>query len=566
MKKNVVFTFSILALIFIASCNDKSAMREQLDYVSQCNRADTVFTEKWLPTVDSLVRFFDRHGNANERMIAHYLKGRVHHDMGEAPIALECYQKATEMADTTKEDCDLYTLYAIYGQMALLFDSQYLPDDEMRVLKIAERISWKDKDTINAIYTYELRKKPYYLLKDTDEILNIERTTKELYREINNDSMAARTSRVVISIYLDRKQYEEAFSQMQYFESSSGLFDSLHNIKRGYELYYYDKGRYLLAIGQIDSAQLYFNKTLDRGLFEAGYKGLLSVYKAKHNSDSIAKYAELFANANDSNYFHVNQERVHQVSALYNYNRQQMLATQKSIEAERYRNSLYVLLCMAVLALAGLYLWVKRRKRKKAMEMNALKADLSKAIDEYNKLQRQYETLQNANRLSQMETDALERESRDALKSMEDYGRLLEEMELDLASKDAQIHAYEQRLASLLSGKSEEALQASAVVGRMRELAVPKKENPMPSEKDWSDLLNAVSETLPSFHKTIMNGQLSTQELRTCVLVRLSFTTNEISSLLDTSPQRIAKVKLIANDKLFSMQDARSLYKNLLSL
>ncbi|MBQ4210027.1 MAG: hypothetical protein II658_03370 [Prevotella sp.] len=566
MKKNVVFTFSILALIFIASCNDKSAMREQLDYVSQCNRADTVFTEKWLPTVDSLVRFFDRHGNANERMIAHYLKGRVHHDMGEAPIALECYQKATEMADTTKEDCDLYTLYAIYGQMALLFDSQYLPDDEMRVLKIAERISWKDKDTINAIYTYELRKKPYYLLKDTDEILNIERTTKELYREINNDSMAARTSRVVISIYLDRKQYEEAFSQMQYFESSSGLFDSLHNIKRGYELYYYDKGRYLLAIGQIDSAQLYFNKTLDRGLFEAGYKGLLSVYKAKHNSDSIAKYAELFANANDSNYFHVNQERVHQVSALYNYNRQQMLATQKSIEAERYRNSLYVLLCMAVLALAGLYLWVKRRKRKKAMEMNALKADLSKAIDEYNKLQRQYETLQNANRLSQMETDALERESRDALKSMEDYGRLLEEMELDLASKDAQIHAYEQRLASLLSGKSEEALQASAVVGRMRELAVPKKENPLPSEKDWSDLLKAVSETLPSFHKTIMNGQLSTQELRTCVLVRLSFTTNEISSLLDTSPQRIAKVKLIANDKLFSMQDARSLYKNLLSL
>ena len=566
MKKNVVFTFSILALIFIASCNDKSAMREQLDYVSQCNRADTVFTEKWLPTVDSLVRFFDRHGNANERMIAHYLKGRVHHDMGEAPIALECYQKATEMADTTKEDCDLYTLYAIYGQMALLFDSQYLPDDEMRVLKIAERISWKDKDTINAIYTYELRKKPYYLLKDTDEILNIERTTKELYREINNDSMAARTSRVVISIYLDRKQYEEAFSQMQYFESSSGLFDSLHNIKSGYELYYYDKGRYLLAIGQIDSAQLYFNKTLDRGLFEAGYKGLLSVYKAKHNSDSIAKYAELFANANDSNYFHVNQERVHQVSALYNYNRQQMLATQKSIEAERYRNSLYVLLCMAVLALAGLYLWVKRRKRKKAMEMNALKADLSKAIDEYNKLQRQYETLQNANRLSQMETDALERESRDALKSMEDYGRLLEEMELDLASKDAQIHAYEQRLASLLSGKSEEALQASAVVGRMRELAVPKKENPLPSEKDWSDLLKAVSETLPSFHKTIMNGQLSTQELRTCVLVRLSFTTNEISSLLDTSPQRIAKVKLIANDKLFSMQDARSLYKNLLSL
>jgi chromosome segregation ATPase len=172
---------------------------------------------------------------------------------------------------------------------------------------------------------------------------------------------------------------------------------------------------------------------------------------------------------------------------------------------------------MAVLALAGLYLWMKRRKRKKAMEMNTLKADLSKAIDEYNKLQRQYETLQNANRLSQMETDALERESRDALKSMEDYGRLLEEMELDLANKDTQIHAYEQRLASLLSGKSEEALQASAVVGRMRELAVPKKENPLPSEKDWPDLLNVVSETLPSFHNHERSAQhAGTPHLRAC--------------------------------------------------
>lgn len=555
----------VLTLSVLASCTDKRAMRERLDYVSQCNRADTVFTEEWLPTVDSLVNYFDNHGNGNEKMMAHYLKGRVHHDMGEAPIALECYQKATEMADTTSGDCDLYTLYAIYGQMALLFDHQYLPDDEMKALKASEQIAWKDGDTLSAIKAYELRIRPYFLRGDTDSMIIVMKDARDMFLKSGSREKAARAIYSLISISLDRGNTQEARHYLDIYERESGNFNEKGELIKG-DHYYYDKGRYLLAMGQIDSAKYCFDKVLGHGLFEAGYKGLLSVYKARHNSDSIAKYAELFANANDSNYFHVNQERVHQVSAMYNYNRQQMLATQKSVEAERYRNSLYVLLCMAVLALAGLYLCVKRRERKKAMEMNTLKADLSKAIDEYNKLQRQYETLQSANRLSQMEADALERESRDALKSMEEYGRLLEEMELDLASKDTQIHAYEQRLASLLSGKGEEALQASAVVGRMRELAVPKKENPMPSEKDWSDLLNAVSETLPSFHKTIMNGQLSTQELRTCVLVRLNFTTNEISSLLDTSPQRIANVKVITNEKLFSMQDARSLYKNLLSL
>ncbi len=131
----------ILILFAMTACTSPSheAMRQRLKYVSDCNRADTVFTERWLPTVDSLVTYFDRHGAANDRMMAHYVQGRVHHDMGEAPQALECYQKAAEVADTTRSDCDLYTLYAIYGQMATLFHSQYLPDDEMQALKMALR-------------------------------------------------------------------------------------------------------------------------------------------------------------------------------------------------------------------------------------------------------------------------------------------------------------------------------------------------------------------------------------------------------------------------------------------
>ena len=80
MKKMFFFILLYLILSVLVSCTDKEAIRQRLSYVSQCNRADTVFTEKWLPTVDSLVNYFDRHGNANEKMTTHYLKGRVHHD------------------------------------------------------------------------------------------------------------------------------------------------------------------------------------------------------------------------------------------------------------------------------------------------------------------------------------------------------------------------------------------------------------------------------------------------------------------------------------------------------
>ena len=139
-KPTVYIVLLVTACALLAGCSpDGDHMRQRLQYVSDCNRADTVFTARWLPTVDTLVGYFDRHGSANDRMMAHYLKGRVHHDMGEAPQALECYQKAAEQADTTRDDCDLYTLYAVYGQMATLFHAQFLPDEEMQALKVAEK-------------------------------------------------------------------------------------------------------------------------------------------------------------------------------------------------------------------------------------------------------------------------------------------------------------------------------------------------------------------------------------------------------------------------------------------
>ena len=114
MKHHHIIIYSLLALVLVAgmtSCRHgrDDAMLGRLDYVSRCNRSDTVFTERWLPTVDSLVSYFDRHGSANQRMMAHYVRGRVLHDMGEAPAALECYQTAADQADTTRSDCDLYT-------------------------------------------------------------------------------------------------------------------------------------------------------------------------------------------------------------------------------------------------------------------------------------------------------------------------------------------------------------------------------------------------------------------------------------------------------------------------
>ena len=80
------------------------AMHAALRELQEWNLADTVFTSDSVARV--LVAYFDHPWHSsNTRMLAHYLLGRAHADMGEAPQAIEDYQTAIERADTTDQDC-----------------------------------------------------------------------------------------------------------------------------------------------------------------------------------------------------------------------------------------------------------------------------------------------------------------------------------------------------------------------------------------------------------------------------------------------------------------------------
>ena len=95
-------------------------MRQRLQFVAECNRADTVFTERWQPTVDSLADYFRSHGTRNERMTALYLKGRVHHDLGEAPQALD----ATVCAEQPKLNPHIPKMQACMAEVMGVSPSQ----------------------------------------------------------------------------------------------------------------------------------------------------------------------------------------------------------------------------------------------------------------------------------------------------------------------------------------------------------------------------------------------------------------------------------------------------------
>ncbi len=538
-QKWILITLVIFALTACTSPGHE-AMRQRLKYVSDCNRADTVFTERWLPTVDSLVTYFDRYGSANDRMMAHYVQGRVYHDMGEAPQALECYQKAAEQADTTSSDCDLYTLYAVYGQMAKLFNAQYLPDDEMQALKIAERIAWKDRDTLTALYTYELRKKPYFLRNDTDSVLLIERTARNLYLQIHNDSMAARTTRVPISLLLDRGQYDDAGSLIRYFEGNSNYFDSSNNIRKGYEIYYYDKGRYLLASGKPDSSLFYFTKVLQAGYKEAGYKGLLMYYQKKHIADSIAKYATLFAKANDDSYLDSEQAIVHQTSAMYNYSRQQQIAEAEKQKAQEWKYRTFVLIS-AILAIAFCFATYRARKLETIKKLMQTKEELTSLLEQKDadihrveqekrgRNARWQRTLNEETRRLQLQIECLKAQLMERTKANTDTGAF-----------EAILKEFQNKYQTYYNGYE------------------------IPTSQEWEKLRLAFKGLHGNAYDLITSkGILKNDQILICILVMLNFSESTIAVMLHTDSKKIDRKKRQINKKLFDEERASTLKTNL---
>ena len=83
-------------------------MRYRLHRLNALNKVDTLFRST--DEAKELAEYFDDHGTPNEQMLAYYLLGRAYYDIHEAPMALSCFQTATERADTTAADCDFRRL------------------------------------------------------------------------------------------------------------------------------------------------------------------------------------------------------------------------------------------------------------------------------------------------------------------------------------------------------------------------------------------------------------------------------------------------------------------------
>ena len=502
-------------------------MRYELLRHKAMNKAYISFTSD--SKMKEVVDYYDRHGSANERMLANYVLGCVYRDMHEVPLALEYYNKATEQADTTAADCDYGTLYRVYSQMGFLFSKQYLSYQLLDAFDKAEKYAYLAKDTLNAIINYQNKGDAYDYLGKKDSVVAINLRSANMFKRIGDNYNAAIALGCNYSYYIEKQDSVNAKKAFEAYFSTGYEGNSNYGDAKAFLLC--EKGTYYMFVSRLDSAFSCLNQSLKLSKSysnKAAATKVLAQYYARVNKPVLAmKYALKSSEYNDSDLLAVRESQLQQIQAMYNYGRNQEIARKAELKAERITMLVYVLIAGGVvifLLLTHLYLKQLKKKKEKILVTKHLYDD---SLLKLRQKQEELELLRTVN----------DRKIADVIKEKEQTINKLEDDLKDIRDKYSN---------SSLSDV-DILLKESSIYKRIKYLELHPKE--IMRENDWIELEETIEQLIPSFIPLLKN-RLNVMAYRICLLVKLEISTSSIAILLGLSSSAISKYRKVMLEKL----------------
>lgn len=480
-------------------------MRYQLLYHKAMNKADILFSSDSI--MKNVVAYYENHGTSNERMLAYYMLGCVYRDIHEAPLALEYYNKATEQADTISQDCDYSTLYRIYSQMGVLFEKQYLFNQEFIAYNKATKYAYMAKDTLNALLCYM---NSYIDLNQNDSIIARNLRAANLLRKHGYNYYANMAFGSNYPYYIKKNDYIKAKETFEEYKKIN--FEGNSNYKDASAYLLYNQGMYYLFANQLDSAHISFQKSY---IYAQSYsnkcaatKGLAKYYTKTNNTALAAKYALLSSEYNDSSLYELRGSQLQQMQAMYDYSRNQKLAKEAEYKAKQRLNTIYlIIISSCLILLSAVYIYrknIRKRNHKLLVAQRLYKASILK-------LQTTKTELAHLKNLNETKIAAL-----------------IKEKEAVIENLQKEINQYE----SIHSGRNlveiNKQLMDTFVYKKLAYIECHPQEKI--TDETWDNLEETLEEMIPSLANIKL--KLSKKEYRICLLTRLHFSPSAISCFM----------------------------------
>ena len=359
---------------------------------------------------------------------------------------------------------------------------------------------------------------------------------EKVYREykiIGREDYAAASLSTLIEHCIENGELDKARKLIDEYIHKSGLANAQGEIKPGHEMFYRIMGKFYEKENKPDSAAYYYRKLIAQSTrlnsLESGYRGLLNVYTAKGVADSVAKYANLFADANDSLSL-----------SLSTADEYQRIANEKSLANSRLYLVLACVLIMIIISSLALYLLIKRQKAKRQRRMQALRDKYSATMNLYHQA------------LIDMKMMKLGFEKAKKAKTEEI-------MKLQQA-----LSTYTE-YSNVEDWNAEQSLVTNDMVVRLHDHA---QKGLKATSSEWADLIHLVNELAPKFYHYITDEKLglTEREVLVCILTRFHFLPSEIGNLLGLKKQSVSNLRANLNEKIFKTSGTKSFNANILRI
>ena len=503
-------------------------MRYLLLYHKAMNKADIPFTSDSI--MKNVVAYYEKHGTSNDLMLAYYMLGCVYRDLHEAPMALEYYDKATEQADTTSQDCDYATLSRIYGQMGMLFEKQHIPYQELSALNNAIKYAYIAKDTLNAILFLQNKSVVYYDLAEIDSAININLKAYSLLKKNGYIETANIVFGCNYGYYIEKKDYKRAKESFEIFKTTNYNGNNNYVDPKAYILC--EQGEYYLFSGQLDSAFIYLDKSfkLCKSFSNKSNsaKDLAQYYVKTNNKVLAAKYALLSSMYNDSSLYELRKSQLQQMQAMYDYSRNQKLANESEHKAQQRQNTIYLIIigCFLVLSLAA-YIY-RKNIRKRNHKLRVAQRLYNASIEKLQTTKAELANLQNLNEKK--------------------YAALIKEKETVIENLQNEIEQYKKNLSGCNLVEINKQLKDTFIYKKLAYVECHPKE--VVTDGTWNNLEETLEEMIPSLANIKL--KLSEKEYHICLLTRLHFSPSTISNFMkctlsDISMSRKRMLKKLCN-------------------
>lgn len=485
-----------------------------------------------IPTSDiaikSLLAFFEEHGSTIEKQEVNYYAGSVYRDLQDTPKALEYFFRSLDYA-SLNEKFDTVMLRNTYSNLQYLHynvqnyeEALLMAKKELAItMQLGDNIvlpcmhigsSYLALDSIEkaeaAFDSVFIQIKEIGTFQEYQDVLSFLLCN---YSELGKQSKANKVFPYIKEIPIDDCDLFQCLSFAKYYASSD----------------------------QNSLARFYCEHLLENGDITYAYDASKLLYKISRSigdDQQSCEYADLYMQLSDSIDFGKRQILAANVNNEYKYHLDAKKEQKLKQDKERYRNSMFVILCLAGFGICITYILSIKRRNRHLKRSIQLSLELKRVSQQEGTLREEIKTKEDELELSRhdleetrLELDNVRLELQRVNKDLSEYGEALKAKEQLLADKMEQNKTFIKLLhKSELEGKAEDVIHA------IRQSSTGKKEM---TDAEWKQLYQAVDELYPSFKDRLLKelGSFTEQQMQVCYLMRAGLSKTQIQNMVRLS-------------------------------